>query len=87
MNFKAIDLFARNNWMKFTTLVIAEDTNSNSFVYETIAENVIFKMVSLFLLLGCYLSCINDLFDALHELASARTRTLLKLASSVRALA
>ena len=43
-------------------------------------------MVSLFLLLGCYLSYIVDLFAALHELASASARTLLKLASSVRAL-
>ena len=43
-------------------------------------------MVSLFLLLGCNLSYIVDLFAALHELASASTRTLLKLASSVRAL-
>ena len=31
-------------------------------------------------------SYIVDLFAALHELASARARTLLKLASSVRAL-
>ena len=43
-------------------------------------------MVSLFLLLGCNLSYIGDLFAALHELASASARTLLKLASSVRAL-
>ena len=43
-------------------------------------------MVSLFLLLGCNLSDIVDLFAALHELASASARTLLKLASSVRAL-
>ena len=43
-------------------------------------------MVSLFLLLGCNLSYIVDLFAALHELASASARTLLKLASSVRAL-
>ena len=43
-------------------------------------------MVSLFLLLGCNLSCIVDLFAALHELASVSVRTLLKLASSVRAL-
>ena len=43
-------------------------------------------MVSLFLLLGCKLSYIVDLFAALHELASASARTLLKLASSVRAL-
>ena len=43
-------------------------------------------MVSLFLLLGCNLSYIVDLFAALHELASASGRTLLKLASSVRAL-
>ena len=43
-------------------------------------------MVSLFLLLGCNLSYIVDLFAALHELASANARTLLKLASSVRAL-
>ena len=42
-------------------------------------------MVSLFLLLGCNLSYIVDLFTALHELASASARTLLKLASSVRA--
>ena len=43
-------------------------------------------MVSLFLLLGCNLSYIVDLFAALHELASASARTLLKLASSVREL-
>ena len=43
-------------------------------------------MVSLFLLLGCNLSYIVDLFAALHELASVSVRTLLKLASSVRAL-
>ena len=43
-------------------------------------------MVSLFLLLGCNLSYIVDLFAVLHELASASARTLLKLASSVRAL-
>ena len=36
--------------------------------------------------LGCHLSYIVDLFAALHELASANARTLLKLASSVRAL-
>ena len=40
-------------------------------------------MVSLFLLLGCNLSYIVDLFAALHELASASARTLLKLASSL----
>ena len=34
-------------------------------------------MVSLFLLLGCNLSYIVDLFAALHELASASVRTLL----------
>ena len=43
-------------------------------------------MVSLFLLLGCNLSYIVDLFAGLHELASAGARTLLKLASSVHAL-
>ena len=43
-------------------------------------------MVSLFLLLGCNLSYIVDLFAGLHELVSASARTLLKLASSVRAL-
>ena len=43
-------------------------------------------MVSLFLVLGCDLSYIVDLLAALHELASASARTLLKLASSVRAL-
>ena len=43
-------------------------------------------MVSLFVLLGCNLSYIVDLFAAFHELASASARTLLKLASSVRAL-
>ena len=43
-------------------------------------------MGSLFLLLGCNLSYIVDLFGALHELASASAHTLLKLASSVRAL-
>ena len=42
-------------------------------------------MVPLFLLVGCNLSYIVDLFAALHELASASARTLLKLASSVRA--
>ena len=42
-------------------------------------------MISLFLLVGCNLSYIVDLFAALHELASASARTLLKLASSVRA--
>ena len=44
-------------------------------------------MVSLFLLLGCNLSHIVDLFAALHELASASARKfILKLASSVSAL-
>ena len=43
-------------------------------------------MVSVFLLLGCNLSYIVDLFAGLHELASTSARTLLKLASSVRAL-
>ena len=43
-------------------------------------------MRSLCLLLGCNLSYIVDLFAALHELASSSARTLLKLASSVRAL-
>ena len=47
---------------------------------------VFFEMVSLFLPLGCNLSCIVDLLAALHEFASASARTLLKLASSVRAL-
>ena len=42
-------------------------------------------MISLFLLVGCNLSYIVDLFVALHELASASVCTLLKLASSVRA--
>ena len=41
-------------------------------------------MASLFLLLGCNLSNIVDLFAALHQLASASARSL-KLASSVRA--
>ena len=41
--------------------------------------------VSLFLLLGCNLSYIVDVFAALYELASAGARTLLKLALSVRA--
>ena len=41
-------------------------------------------MASMFLLLGCNLSYIVDLFAGLHELASASARTLLKLASSVR---
>ena len=40
-------------------------------------------MVSLFLLPGCNLSYIVDLFAGLHDLASASARTLLKLASSV----
>ena len=39
-------------------------------------------MVSLFLLLGCNLSSIVDLFAALHELASASARTLIKGCSS-----
>ena len=52
----------------------------NRFLY------VFFEMVPLFLLLGCNLSYIVDLFAALHKLASASARTLLKLASSVRAL-
>ena len=43
-------------------------------------------MVSLLLLVDCNLSYIVDLLTALHELASASVRTLLKLASSVRAL-
>ena len=43
-------------------------------------------MVSLFLLLGCNLSYNVDLLTALHELASASARTLLRLASSMRAL-
>ena len=52
----------------------------NRFLY------VFLEMFSLFLLLGCNLSYIVDLFTALRELASASARTLLKLASSVRAL-
>ena len=40
-------------------------------------------MASQFLLLGSNLSYIVDLFVALHELASASVRTLLKLASSM----
>ena len=36
-------------------------------------------MISLFPLVGCNLSYIVDLFAALHELASASARTLLKL--------
>ena len=52
----------------------------NRFLY------VFFLKVSLFLLLGCNLSYIVDLFAGLHELTSASMRTLLKLASSVRAL-
>ena len=43
-------------------------------------------MVPLFLLLGFNLSYIVDLFAALHELASASARTLLKLTSLVCAL-
>ena len=43
-------------------------------------------MVSLFLLLRCNLSYIVDLVAALHELASASARILLKLASLVRTL-
>ena len=42
-------------------------------------------MIPLFLLVGCNLSYIVDLFAALHEFASASARTLLKLASSVSA--
>ena len=42
-------------------------------------------MVPPFLLVDCNLSYIVDLFAALHELASASARTLLKLASSVHA--
>ena len=40
----------------------------------------------MFLLLGCNLSYIVDLFAASHKLASASARTSLKLASSVHAL-
>ena len=47
---------------------------------------VFFEIVPLFLLLGCNLIYIVDLLADLHELASASARTLLKLASSVRAL-
>ena len=43
-------------------------------------------MVSLFLLLGCNLSYIADLFTALYALVSACARTFLKLASLVCAL-
>ena len=43
-------------------------------------------MVSLFLLLGCNLSYILDLFAGLHELVSASARTSLKLTSSVHVL-
>ena len=43
-------------------------------------------MLSFFLLLGCNLSYIVDLFAGLHELASASARTLLKLTSSMCAL-
>ena len=43
-------------------------------------------MVSMFLLLGCNLSYIVDLFAGLHEFASASVRTLLKLPSLVSAL-
>ena len=43
-------------------------------------------MVFLFVLLGCNLSYIVDLFAPLHELASVSARTLLKFASSVHAL-
>lgn len=39
MNFRAGDLFVWTNSMKFTTLVICEDTNSNISVYKTIIEN------------------------------------------------
>ena len=52
----------------------------NRFLYD------FFEMVPLFLLLGCNLSYIVDLFAALHEFASASARTLLKFAASVRAL-
>ena len=52
----------------------------NRFLY------VVFLMVSLFLLLGCNLSYIVDLFAGLHELESARSRTLLKLAARAQGL-
>ena len=57
MNFKIGDLFAQTKWMKFTTLVIFEDMNSNISVYKTITENVCFEMLFLFLLQGCMSLC------------------------------
>ena len=53
---------------------------SNISVCKTVPDTVFFKMHFLFLLQGCDLSCVVDLFAVLHELASARARTLLKLA-------
>ena len=47
---------------------------------------VFFKWFLCFYFWAVIWSYIVDLFAALHELASARARTLLKLASSVRAL-
>ena len=79
VNFRAVVLFAR------TTSVIFEETKSNISVCKTIPDNVFFKMRFLFLLQGCDLSCIVDLFAVLHDLASACACTLLKLAPSVRA--
>ena len=48
-----------------------------------LSVQIVFFIVSLFLLLGFNLSYIVDLFAGLHELASASACTLLKLASSV----
>ena len=59
---------------------------SSKYTQDLSVQIVFFKIVSLFLLLGCNLSYNVDLFADLHELASASARTLLKLASSVRAL-
>ena len=59
MNFRAMDLFARTNWIIFfTTSVIFEEKNCNISVYKTIGTgNVFFKILQ-----GCNLSCIVDLF-------------------------
>ena len=57
---------------------------------QDLSDQIVFFTFSfkwfLFLLLGCNLSYIVDLFAAFHQLSSASARTLLKLASSVRAL-
>ena len=52
---------------------IFTDNNKQYFIYKTIIrENVFFEMAFLFLLHGCNLSCIVDLFAILLEFTSAR---------------